>query len=182
MERPIRQAAQRATRLLFGDFAEDEISDGEEDIILSDNDSTMSVEEEAATTLPRDTHMKSRDGSEIWHRGPLSVERQHRAHDILREAQGPTRQAIRSGCGDSASQSFKLFLSSDLVGSIVQHTNEEGLRNDPTWKCTTTEEIYKFVGLLLLAGVYRAKHEPIEQLWNQTHGRPIFNKAMSRDR
>ena len=128
----MRQAVQRATRLLFGDFAEDEISDGEENISLSDNDSAMSVRRGRRLHNPGDTRIKSRDSSEIWHGGPLSDKKQHRAHDILRVTQGPTRQAIRSGFGDSASQSFKLFLSSDLVGSIVQHTNEEGLRNDPS--------------------------------------------------
>ena len=195
MLRPSRIAAQNATRLLFGinrpnsDSSEtsdpsddDQNLSGEEDEILSDI-STEDNEVDLPVFVGQNTQdMISRDTNEIWKRLPYSTERQHRRQDILRESSGPTRQAIQNGCGDSPLQSFKCFLSTDIVQFIVQHTNEEGRRKENNWKETTVDELYKFFGLLLLAGVYRAKNESVEQLWNKIHGRPVFNRTMPRDR
>ena len=49
-------------------------------------------------------------------------------------------------------------------------------------KDTDEGEIRRFIGLLLLAGVYSSKNEAISQLWNLQDGRPIFGQAMSRNR
>lgn len=38
------------------------------------------------------------------------------------------------------------------------------------------------VGLLILAGVYRSKHEPNSSLWSEKTGRSIFRAAMSQKR
>lgn len=40
-------------------------------------------------------------------------------------------------------------------------------------------ELHAFFGLLILAGVYRSKGECVTELWNETHGRPIFPSTMT---
>lgn len=39
-----------------------------------------------------------------------------------------------------------------------------------------------YVGLLILAGVYRSNHEPTSSLWSEKTGRSIFRAAMSQKR
>ena len=66
---------------------------------------------------------------------------------------------------------------------IVKYTNEEGRRKvGNMWADTNEEEIYKLLGIFLLAGVYLSKNETVVQLWNKEHGRPIFSRMMSRIR
>jgi len=173
--------------LLLDIDVENEMSDDEiEDQIISDDSEASSDEEiEDNVTMAgnREPHMKSRNGYEIWQCQPLEdVQHQHRRHDILREASGPTRQALESGCGDSPSRAFKVFMNTECMNIIVRHTNEEAHRHEENWWDIDVEELYVFLGLLILAGVYHAKNEAVVQLWSKEHGRPIFNKAMSRNR
>ena len=64
-----------------------------------------------------------------------------------------------------------------MIRLIVHHTNTEGRRKHANWKDTDEGEIRRFIGLLLLAGVYTSKNEAISQLWNLEDGRPIFGQA-----
>lgn len=43
-------------------------------------------------------------------------------------------------------------------------------------------EFKRFIGLLILLGVYQGKKEPIRDIWNEFHGRPIFFKSMDLNR
>ncbi|KAF2889327.1 hypothetical protein ILUMI_16846 [Ignelater luminosus] len=66
---------------------------------------------------------------------------------------------------------------------VVQWTNAEGQRkHGDLWKNLDHEEFLRFVGLLILAGVYKSHNEGITNLWNVENGRLIFNKTMSRSR
>ena len=42
------------------------------------------------------------------------------------------------------------------------------------WRDTDLEEMLAFIGLLLLAGVYRAKNETLDEMRSMINGRPIF--------
>ena len=78
---------------------------------------------------------------------------------------------------------FHAFITMEMISDIVRHTNAEGFRRfGERWQDTCVSEICKFIGLLLLAGVYTSKNESVKQLWNGENGRPIFGKAMPRDR
>lgn len=118
----------------------------------------------------------------VWSRQPVQRMRQHQRQNILREESGPTRQALQQGCGESPMNAFKIFINNEIVDILVRRTNEEARRRAEQWKNTNSDEIYTFLGLLILAGVYRGKQEPIKQLWNKVEGRAIFGKSMSRDR
>lgn len=43
-------------------------------------------------------------------------------------------------------------------------------------------EIRAFLGLCILAGVYRSSNEPISTLWSEREGRPVFTSTMARNR
>ena len=104
-----------------------------------------------------------------------------RAVNVMRNRSGPSAALLRH-CA-SAEDFFMEFLTVDMINDIVRFTNQEGERREgPNWKPTSNEEIRILIGLFLLAGVYTSKNEAVRQLWNKEDGRPIFNKAMSRDR
>ena len=109
------------------------------------------------------------------------VQHQHGLHDILREASGPTHKALESGCGDSLSRAFEVYMNAESMNIIVRHTNKETRRHDENWQDTDVEELHVFLSLIL-AGVYHAKNETLVQMWSKDHGRPILNKAMACNR
>lgn len=67
---------------------------------------------------------------------------------------------------------------------IVLNTNREAERfyqaNNvgQAWRPCDREEIRAFIGLILAAGLYKAKHLNYEMLWNPKHGPPIFRVSM----
>jgi len=50
------------------------------------------------------------------------------------------------------------------------------------WKKVVREELICYLGILILIGVYRAKNEPMSEMWNRERGRPIISGSMARDR
>ncbi|KAF2898527.1 hypothetical protein ILUMI_07647 [Ignelater luminosus] len=70
-----------------------------------------------------------------------------------------------------------------IVHDVVQWTNAEGQRkHGDLWKNLDHEEFLRFVGLLILVGVYKSHNEGITNLWNAENGRLVFNRTMSRSR
>ncbi|KAF2892753.1 hypothetical protein ILUMI_13420 [Ignelater luminosus] len=73
-------------------------------------------------------------------------------------------------------------ISSDNVHHVVQWANAEGQRkHGDLRKHLDHEEFLRFVGLLILAGVYKSHNKEITNLWNVEDGRPIFNKTMKEE-
>lgn len=93
---------------------------------------------------------------------------------------GPTRYAI-SRIHDVAS-SFDLFFTPNMIKLIVQMTNLYGRRSVSGWSDTDDQEIRAYIGLLILASVYRSKGESTRSLWDDRNGRPIFRATMSHKR
>ena len=108
--------------------------------------------------------MVSKNGLETWRLKPFECGGQTRAHNIAREQKGPIKMASQ-WCGRSPESAFKLFITEDMVSVIVTCTNAEGLLQvGQNWISTTQDEMYTFFGLLLLAGVYRAKNSSADEL------------------
>ena len=94
---------------------------------------------------------------------------------------GPTRFSVRNV--DSPLAAFQLFMRSRLVKEILKWTNKEGsLVYKEAWQDTTNEEFLRYLGVLVLSGVYKSRNESIRQLWSKEDGRPIFDKSMARNR
>ncbi|XP_039467124.1 piggyBac transposable element-derived protein 4-like [Oreochromis aureus] len=61
-------------------------------------------------------------------------------------------------------------------------TNLQGRRAIADWKDVDSDELRAYVGLLILAGVYRSRNEAILSLWSEKSGRVIFRATMSEKR
>ncbi|KAF7235524.1 PiggyBac transposable element-derived protein 4 [Varanus komodoensis] len=130
------------------------------------------------------TILKGRNGR-TWHTAPQPVHRRI-ARDILREYPGPKRAAKK----DTISETFELLLTEPILCLLIYETNREAERvtrewnqSNPTkirhWKYLDVTELKAYIGLLLLAGLYRGHHETLEELWDSVSGRTFFRATMS---
>lgn len=125
----------------------------------------------------------------IWETQP-PVSGRRRVQDIIRTPAGVT---AASRCA-TICDTYKLFLTPEIIDGIVLQTNREARRRirawnerNPEnqcaeWKPVNDKEIVAFMGLCILAGVYRANHEPQSNLWSEREGRQVFIATMSRTR
>ncbi|XP_068164099.1 piggyBac transposable element-derived protein 4-like isoform X2 [Antennarius striatus] len=93
---------------------------------------------------------------------------------------GPTAYAaarIRS-----PEDAFDLFFPDEILQIILRSTNLQGRRSVNDWKDLNEEELHAYLGLLILAGVFKARHESTRGLWDNETGRPVFAAAMSENR
>lgn len=66
---------------------------------------------------------------------------------------------------------------------IIKFTNKYGkAMKQNTWKDVDKIEFRAYLGLLLLSGVFRSRHEKLSELWDDQDGRPIFRATMSLQR
>ncbi|KAL4008155.1 hypothetical protein ACER0C_002007 [Sarotherodon galilaeus] len=91
---------------------------------------------------------------------------------------GPTQYAISHV--DDIKSSFQLFLPESIEGIILEMTNLEGKRVfGDTCREIDLVDLQAYIGLLILAGVYRSNDEATKGLWDAESGRPIFRATMS---
>ena len=174
------------------DVSDYESSDDEGEIDhVSDasmSDSELSVDDVGAgvaqvtPTISTPTNLLSKNKLENWNvHPPTSPAGRTANHNIVTTRPGPTRYA--RSCCSSVIDSFMLYLRQNLLDTIRKWTNQEGqLVYEDRWKEIEDTEFKKFIGIMILIGVYKSKNESILQLWNKDHGRPIFNQIMSRNR
>ncbi|XP_038554117.1 piggyBac transposable element-derived protein 4-like [Micropterus salmoides] len=72
-----------------------------------------------------------------------------------------------------------LFLTEDIMDLILKMTNLQGRRANKEWMDLDLVDLRGYIGLLLLAGVYRSKNESLTSLWEEETGRIIFRATMS---
>ncbi|XP_047197199.1 piggyBac transposable element-derived protein 4-like [Hippoglossus stenolepis] len=90
---------------------------------------------------------------------------------------GPTTHAT-SRTRDLAS-TFCLFVTPTVENIILEMTNREGRRKyGDDWKGMDETDLHAYVGLLILAGVYRSRGEAAASLWDAESGRVIFRATM----
>lgn len=89
-----------------------------------------------------------------------------RAENILRVKPGSTQYAISRVDADPIS-AFRLFISNDILSEIVNMTNKEG-RNiyGESWIEVDRITIEAYIGLIMLAGVYNAYRQSLEELFH----------------
>ncbi|XP_061910058.1 uncharacterized protein LOC133654077 [Entelurus aequoreus] len=90
---------------------------------------------------------------------------------------GPTRYAA-SHAHDIVS-TFYLFITPAIEKIILEMTHLEGFRKyGDRWKKMDETDLQAYLGLLILAGVYRSRGEAATSLWDAESGRPIFRATM----
>jgi hypothetical protein len=130
----------------------------------------------------------ARSGREWTTREPVA--RKLPQANILRQRHGIGRSV--SGL-QTIQECFKLLMTEDMTTVIVTETNrraqeviKDWLDKNPgkknTWKDTDSDELRAFIGLLVLAGVYRSKNESINEMWSLADGRAIFPATMTKNR
>ena len=97
---------------------------------------------------------------------------------LLTERSGPTSRAMTT-CGNSPKDAFISLITTEIQQQIVNFTNIEGNRKRNGWIATTSDELYCFYGLLILAGAYHENKTRISELWSTSDGRPIFNRPVA---
>ena len=168
-----------------------DVGSDDDDDADNNNSQTMSGNEtedysvnEGGSDDDRVNTLLSKDKKTAWNTKPMeAAEGRRSAANVLRYSvgPGPTRYSIRNV--DTPASAFRLFMRDNVLDEIQRWTNIEGsLVFGNSWKDLERRDLLCYIGLLLLAGVYKAKNEPVEQLWNIESGRPIFSKSMARNR
>uniref|UniRef100_A0A3Q3L0N4 Nucleolin n=1 Tax=Mastacembelus armatus TaxID=205130 RepID=A0A3Q3L0N4_9TELE len=120
---------------------------------------------------------QSKSGHLLWSSSPQDRRSRARVKNI-KITPGPTRYATSRV--DDIKSSFQLFLPESIEGIIVEMTNLEGKRVfGDTWRKIDLVDLQAYIGLLILAGVYRSNNEATKSLWDAESGRPIFRATMS---
>ncbi|KAL1241328.1 E3 ubiquitin-protein ligase [Trichinella spiralis] len=144
----------------------------------SSTDSSSDESSEGAFSSSTNALM-SKNGSMQWYSSPMKKDRLAESN-VIKLPPGPTHYAIAK-IADIRS-SFALFISSRMEKIILQMKNLEGKRlYKDAWKQTDEAEFHAYIGLLILAGIYKSRGEATSSLWNTENGRPIFPSAMSLD-
>ncbi|XP_061923076.1 uncharacterized protein LOC133662903 [Entelurus aequoreus] len=97
--------------------------------------------------------------------------------NIIKMTPRPTRYAV-SHAHDIVS-TFYLFITPAIERIILEMTNLEGFHKyGDSWKKMDETDLQAYLGLLILAGVYRSRGEAATSLWDAESGRPIFRATM----
>ncbi|XP_062310092.1 piggyBac transposable element-derived protein 4-like [Osmerus eperlanus] len=132
------------------DVSED---DGEE---CAENVAEEDDEEEEEDGNPR--LLSQRESTERTPRGPTAYAVSH-AHDIV--------------------SAFLFFVTPQIERVILDVTNREGyLKRGEEWKAMDATDLCAYIGLLILAGVYKSRGEAAASLWDVQSGRAIFRATM----
>ena len=122
----------RALQLILAESSESDedsnSSDFMDEVITVDAVDDAVNEDDTVGTVVHAIHQeyvnfRSRDGQEIWSRDPVApLVGRVAANNVMREHQGP-RNAVRNVCGLSPADAFKVFITPDIVRTIVECTN-----------------------------------------------------------
>ena len=160
--------------------SEEDLPENEVEIATQDPDDTS--EDEIAVPMADSTHQTndeflSTDGSQRWSKVPINPNTgQMRLQNVLNQSGSISAVVQRS---DSVLGTFSCFITTEMLTNIAHCTNEEGQTQIPkSWVDVFVEELRKYLGLRLLAGVYSANKEAITHLWNKKTGRPIFGNIL----
>lgn len=152
----------------------------------SSSDTTTSGESDADFAPPSSTPTSSEDdpeedaedtapgwvgrNGEVW--SPTNAETTHFSLPARGVTPGPTHYAVVRV--DTIMSAFDLFLTTDMIELIVAMTNLNGRRSQKNWTDVDSTELRAYVGLLILAGVFRSKGETTLSLWDERSGRAIL--------
>ncbi|TWW54655.1 hypothetical protein D4764_0263720, partial [Takifugu flavidus] len=149
-----------------------EEKDGEE--YNPEHDESSSEEENPEAE--RETFL-SKNGKITWSSAEYDQHGRHAEHNFIKMTPGPTRYAV-SHARDIVS-TFYLFITPAIEKIILKMTNLQGFRKyGDSWKKMDETDLQAYLGLLILAGVYRSRGEAAASLWDAESGRPIFRATM----
>ncbi len=145
---------------------------------FEETDQSTDGEGEAPEEQAPEETFQSKSGHLLWSSSPQDRGSRARVENIIKMMPGPTRYATSRV--DDIKSSFQLFLPESIEGIILEMTNLEGKRVfEDTWREIDLVDLQAYMGLLILAGVYRSNNEATKSLWDAESGRPTFWATMS---
>uniref|UniRef100_UPI003AAEECD7 piggyBac transposable element-derived protein 4-like n=1 Tax=Centroberyx gerrardi TaxID=166262 RepID=UPI003AAEECD7 len=139
----------------------------------SSDDSAESGEDTEETAGPSD-EWKSKNGQIVWSPTHGETLRYVPATGVI---PGPTRYATTRI--SNVKSCFDLFMTEKIIQLLLDMTNLQGRRSVTDWKDIDATDMQAYIGLLILAGVYRSRNESTRSLWDGHTGRAIFRATMS---
>ncbi|XP_029995668.1 piggyBac transposable element-derived protein 4-like isoform X2 [Sphaeramia orbicularis] len=160
---------------------DEQVSEEEDntDYHLEDTDTSNESDEEVigGEAAPAE-RFKSKNGKIFWSSVPHDVHGREAAASVIKMTPGITRFAVTRV--RDIKTCFELFMPLSLKRVIIAMTNLEGRKvHGDMWKDMDEEYLDAYIGVLLLAGVYRSCNEATDSLWDASTGRNIFRVTMS---
>ncbi|XP_028672760.1 piggyBac transposable element-derived protein 4-like [Erpetoichthys calabaricus] len=160
---------------------EEEESEEEEDHVepSSEQHSSDDNEEEEEENEGMTEIFMSWNGEMGWSPAPYAREGAGgwAVEDVQRRTPGPTRLAVANTV--NLLSAFLLFFPASIERIVIEMSNLEGIRRyGERWKKIDESELRAYLGLLVLAGVYRSQGEAASRLWHPETGRPVFCATM----
>ncbi|XP_069823913.1 piggyBac transposable element-derived protein 4-like [Dendropsophus ebraccatus] len=177
---------QEIEAIMFQSDDESELSLSDDEYLPPENqtsssDSSSSDDEEVNTVDPQEVISRTSKTNIFWDSKPTLVGRTA-IHNIVRQAQG----AVGSPRYFSPKDVFCTFFSDNMAEEVLLCSNLEGRRiasaKNKSWKNISKEELYAYIGLLLLAGSQKSYDVPIRELFLDPLSDPHYKATMSVDR
>ena len=118
-----------------------------------------------------------------WYHNPLLTSSRTRPHNLIRHLPGQIGDARLA---KSVAESWVCFLIDDISDTVVTCTNryinfvKDNYTRNRDAKCTDVIELKAFIGLLYLAGAYKANRQSLEEFWGtEADGVERFGLVMS---
>lgn len=167
-----RFTAEQVLEQLSSDVQQDYSDPKEEEDVSEDEDGEEYDAERDASSSEEDEDDNIKWSSVAYHNQARLAER--RGPGMTRE---PTTYAV-SHARDMES-TFSLFITPAIQRIILDMTNLEGVRKyGDGWQAMDGTDLHAYIGLLILAGVYRSRGEAAASLWDAENGRAIFRATM----
>ncbi|KAF8778013.1 hypothetical protein HNY73_014788 [Argiope bruennichi] len=113
-----------------------------------------------------------------WKLDPLPHSSQSTADNIIKTTPGVTRYTTTKI--SDVKSAFDIVFNSTIENEIINMTNigrKKVYRK--MWKNIESKTFQAYIGLLLLAGVYKSHEESTKSLWDKETGRNIFRATIS---
>lgn len=130
----------------------------------------------------KDVNFISKSGL-VWQKH-VPFRKKQQNENIIKTKPGPNYSKTICSIIDT----FFLFMSDEIIESIVTYTNQKGelyfSNKREAWKPTNTKEIYALFGILITMGALDDSHESVQFLWseNTLYACPFYSTVMPRVR
>ncbi|XP_077129900.1 uncharacterized protein LOC143785111 [Ranitomeya variabilis] len=173
---------QEIEAIMFQSDDESELSLSDEEYLPPDNQTSSSSDssddEEVNLVDPQEVISRTSKTNVFWDSNPTLVGRTP-THNIVRQAQG----AVRSPSYFTPKDVFCTYFSDNIAEEVLLCSNLEGRRiasaKNKSWKNISKEELYAYIGLLLLAGSQKSYDVPIRELFLDPLSDPHYKATMS---
>ena len=157
---------------------EDNVSEDEDHLEVNSDDEDSDYEPDEETAIPPTETFMSKNLEIQWSLSPNRHQATLSAANIIKAVPGPTRMAVTRVT--DIKSAFELVIPNSIQKIILEMTNLEGRRVfGEEWKELDKTHLHAYLGLLILAGVYKSKDESTASLWDADTGRNIFRATMS---